>query len=298
MFEELLNGFSVTVIQGETEFFEVLDEDAKNTRKILTIGQRYVAPHFGRTRGDAREIAKARTCQAKALRGVRLARHLGHVDGREKMGNMAHRGQHAVVQPGVHFEQPRAAILPGQAHLLERLRRVFRQGAQHHVAIEVEIGIGGARSGALGAGNGMARYEAVYALAQRLARGLRHFDLGAAGVGQHDAGLQMRAHPGQQAAQTAHRRGQQRQIGALRRFDGVDSLVDQSQLTGALQGFGIASHAQHAPDLARPPQGRGKRAADQSDADHGQHRNARRAHRTPMGLPTLQDGAAKFCMLI
>ncbi len=189
------------------------------------------------------------------------------------MRQVADRRQHPVMGVGVHVDHIRFASLPGAAHQVQRGRRILAQRRQDDRALAVKAGIGGFGSGALGARDGMAWHELRDPVAQGGPRRGNHFKLGAARIGQHGTGAQMRTHACQRVRQPAHRRRQQPLVGARGRFLGARGLVDQAQLNGARQGLRIAPYPQHPADLPGAAQGCGEGSADQTHPHDGQYRN-------------------------
>ena len=82
----------------------------------VAVLQRDVAPHLGRARGDAREVAKAPGGEAEQLGGVVARGDLGDEREGEQVRQVAHRGEDAVVRGGVQRDHARAARLPAAAH--------------------------------------------------------------------------------------------------------------------------------------------------------------------------------------
>src|ERR1043166_6612051 len=58
LLEKFFDRPDVVVFEGQRKFLQILDEHAEHARQILSIGQRDVAPHLGRARGNARRVAK------------------------------------------------------------------------------------------------------------------------------------------------------------------------------------------------------------------------------------------------
>ena len=216
--------------------------------------------------GDAGEVAEAaRRVREQQRRVAAPGKVVDQAEG-EQVRQVAHRGEDAVVLLRRHADHVGAAGLPGVADLLHGLGAALGQRRQHHLAAHVELGEGGLDPALLGAGDRVRRHHVGERTAQVAAQRGDHVTLGAAGVGHHRAGAQVRRHRGEDRVGLPHRRGEQHQVGAVERIrPALGDLVDDAERARALEHLAPPADADDALDRARTPQREREGAADQAD---------------------------------
>ena len=74
--EKFFHSGGVAGIQAMLELAQIIDENAEDAGEIAGIGERDVAPHFGRTRSDASGVAEAGGADLALLGRVRGAQDI------------------------------------------------------------------------------------------------------------------------------------------------------------------------------------------------------------------------------
>ena len=156
----------------------------------IAVGQRDVAPHFGRAAGNASEIAESRWRRSRTALPAsgRVGDHVHQRVGKH-VRQVAHCGEHAVVTFRRSFGTTRA---PHACHIASTRSTasalVFRQGRDHHVSAMEQACAGGIYAGQFGAGDRMSRHNGRQVPGSHAPHGCDEILLRAARVGDQCSG--------------------------------------------------------------------------------------------------------------
>src|SRR5688572_3156240 len=76
--EKLFDRFCVASIEGDLEFLQIFDKHAEHARKVHTVREANVPPHFRRTRSHPRRVPKTVRAHHRLLLRMHRAQHIVH----------------------------------------------------------------------------------------------------------------------------------------------------------------------------------------------------------------------------
>ena len=209
-------------------------------------------------------------------------------DSRSAVG---YRREDGVVLLRGHRRHAPAYGFPRAAHEVQRIRRGFGRGREHHARTAQQIHHRGVHAARLPAGDRTPRHEAGKALAQFFARDAHHLRLGAADVGDDGPRLHRGSDIAQHGRDGAHGNGDDDEVGAFRRLGNRAARgIDHAQRGRALEGGRVAIEADDLGHGAGAAQCKGEGASDEAYADDRERFQA--AHGT-QGLARARSSAAR-----
>ena len=221
------------------------------------------------TGGDPAEIAKSASGKLPERVGVGICHYVLNQGIGEHMWQMAHRGQHLIMLGHTHVRDHRATGLPGGGDSRNHLGRILRERGKDHPALLVQTGKCGSSTTFFCSGHWMTGYELSNSMAEHTARRRHHIALGAAGIGEHGIGSQIRCELGKDGLHLPDRRRHQHKVGLRHRAHQICDLIDHAKGQRLGIVFGQATDTDYPTNRFGLAQRKRKRATDQTNPDNG-----------------------------
>ena len=207
-----------------------------------------------------------------------MQRHVVHQGVSEQVRQMAYRGKYRVMLGRLHAAQLRTAGKPGGAYTLERRRRRFGQGRDHHFASLVQVCASRGGTAIFGTRDRVGGDKLPDLRPEAGAGQRNNILLGAAPVADDAAGRKLGGNRTQHRFGLRHGNRHQHQVCPDHSGSRViGEYVDNTQGLGRLQIGGRTSHTDDPPDNAGFFQRQCERPAYQADADYHQGVDAKRS---------------------